>query len=255
MYGGTIYSAPEVNRYDNRVYQSLDENVSQTSGYQALKKGHHGTGQPTEQSSAMTEPVYNSLEKPDIAQENVDGSLYNVLERPPAGRSCKVLQEENPLYNVFEGPDPRQDQQEPLYNVLGNGLDTNGRPLEDGANDEYLYNVLERPGPKQNQQEPLYNVLDNGPDTDRGPFENGANNESLYNVLEGPDLDAGPNSSEAEYAAPREPCSPGSRNNPSYEQTLELNIPYEQSKVNNGSVYEALRGANGDDMYQPLTVT
>ena len=49
--------------------------------------------------------------------------------------------------------------------------------------------------------------------------------------------------------------NPGSRNIPSYEQTLELHVPYDISLSNNGSVYEALRGADDDDMYQPLTVT
>lgn len=259
-YGGAIYSAPEVNRYENRVYQSLDENVlHETPGYQTLNRGQHPTGQPTrdatEQSSAVTEAVYNVLEKPDISQENDQGSLYNVLERPPTLRSCQVPQVENPVYNVLEGPNPKQDQQEPLYNVLDNGPDTNGGAFEDGVNDEYSYDVLERPGPKQHQQEPLYNVLDNGPGADGGSFKDGVNNENLYNVLERPDSGTGPNSGEEEYAAPREPLSPGGRNNPSYEQTLGFDVSYDRSRSGNGTVYEALRGGDGDDMYQPLKVT
>ncbi|XP_022809074.1 uncharacterized protein LOC111346051 isoform X2 [Stylophora pistillata] len=258
-YGGAIYSAPEVNRYENRAHQSLDENVLQTPGHHTLNRGQHPTGQltraATEQSSAVTEAVYNVLEKPDISQENDQGSLYSVLERPPTFRSCQVPQVENPVYNVLEGPNPKQDQQEPLYNVLDNGPDTNGGAFEDGVNDEYSYDVLERPGPKQHQQEPLYNVLDNGPGADGGSFKDGANNENLYNVLERPDSGAGPNSGEEEYAAPREPLSPGGRNNPSYEQTLGFDVSYDRSRSGNGTVYEALRGGDGDDMYQPLKVT
>ena len=218
MNGAALYSSPEENRYDNRpVYKSLDKNIPQTSGYQKLMKGQHVTAQPTPgvtgQPSALPEPVYNVLEKPDMAQENVQDPLYNVLEGSYAVKSCEASRVQDPLYNVLEKPDS-----------------------------------------SHGQQEPLYNILDRGPEAENRPFKDAASNDCLYNVLEGPDS-GGPDNSGANYAAPREPLSLDSHDNPSYEQSLEFNVPYalvHGSGSQRESVYEPLRGADGDDMYEPL---
>ena len=220
------------------------------------------TGRPGQRTSEP-EPLCNVLDVPATEQGTTPEPLYNVLDGPDSGQDYEAPSIE-PLYNVLEGPNATESshergtstEKEPLYNVL-EGPEAKNGPIN-GPDNDPLYNVLEGPETNQNthkrgpstEKEPLCNVL-KCPDAERSPLAtqgpSASSDEPLYNVLEGPDSDG------FKQSARNVASSPDGRDNPAYEQTLELNAPYaavQRPGTQKESEYEPLRSTQ--DLYEPL---
>ena len=237
--GAALYNNPDDDDYDNyNAYQSLDKKVPGSPVYQSLAKRQLDTGRPTPRSKPSitgppgercddtAEPVYNVIEQPDTEQ--------GTMPEKVSGDSDEHTQE--PVYNVLDGSDSEENYE---------------------AGDS-LYNVLEEPESIQDQQQPLYNVLESS-DAEKSSLQGaqdscGLSNEPLYNVVEGPDSDE-PSESGVGYDGPNGSTSSDGHDNPAYEQSLDFDVPYasvQKPGSQRESVYEPLREANDQSLYEPL---
>lgn len=269
--GAALYNNPDDDDYDNyNAYQSLDKKVPGSPVYQSLAKGQLETGRPTPRSKPSitgppgercddtAEPVYNVIEQPDTEQgtmpEKVSGDsdghtqepVYNVLDGSDSEENYEAG---DSLYNVLEEPESIQDQQQPLYNVLESS-DAEKSSLQGAQGSCGLSN------------EPLYNVVE-GPDSDEpsesGVGYDGPNGSTSSDGHDNPayeeSLNFGPNESGVGCAAPDVSSSPDAHDNPAYEQSLDFDVPYasvQKPGSQRESVYEPLRGANDQSLYEPI---
>ena len=172
------------------------------------------TGQPIQRPSATPEPVYNVLDESGSDQGTTTEDLYNVLEGPDSGNDYEDANADG-LYHSLEGPNT-------TYEAPKVGP--------------------ENPGPESSSKY----LVQLGPDADQAPTV--SHDEPLYNVVEGPDSD------DTNQPGPNKPCPAGSLDNPSYEQTLELDQPYaavQQPGTQRESLYQPLSGPT-HDLYEAL---
>lgn len=239
--GKATYSSPG-DEYDNcTVYHNLNKQTPGSPVYQSLMMGKDepaqtitkpnsranskdatglpklkpgATGKPSQKPSVTPEPVYNVLDKSGSDQGTTSEDLYNVLEGPDSGNDYEDANADG-LYHAFEGPNTAYETPDV---VLGN------------------------PGPESG---PMHLVL-LGPDANQAPPA--SHDEPLYNVVEGPDSDG------TNQPGPNKPCPAAGLDNPSYEQTLELDQPYaavQQPETQRESLYQPLRGPT-HDFYEAL---